>query len=157
MLMVMDPASAALTVGSELTVDCTRACALATPLRSAEHRQVVTHDRRNRIDQGTRTLEPLGASPRRSVSALASLLHREVRESQHELFRGRVAAPRDLERAAAVGKKGKGAARDRFRTLRTDLAAEHSTQRGAGVLQLDTHALRDGIELEGVHGDVGAS
>src|SRR5688572_10720386 len=49
MLMAMDPASAALTDGSELTVDRTLACALATPLRSAGHRQVVTHNRRNRI------------------------------------------------------------------------------------------------------------
>src|SRR5688572_26962924 len=94
---------------------------------------------------------------RRSVTALASLFYCEVRESQHEPFRSRAAAPWDLERAAAVRKKGKGARRDRFRTARTDLAAEHSAERGADILKLDADALRDGIELEGVHGDVRAS
>ena len=56
-LIAIEPASAALTVGIELTVECTLACALATPARSAEHPQVATYDRRNRIGNGTGTLE----------------------------------------------------------------------------------------------------
>src|SRR5687768_5787998 len=100
-LIAIEPASAALTVGIELTVECTLACALATPARSAEHPEVATHNRRNRIGNGTRTLE-LQLRTRRSVSALGSLLHREVREPQHEFLRRRVVAPRDVERTAAV-------------------------------------------------------
>src|SRR5690349_11280231 len=56
MLTAMDPATAALAVGSVLTVDRTLACALATPARSAEPTHWAMDDRRNRMVVGAKAL-----------------------------------------------------------------------------------------------------
>lgn len=124
---VIAPASAALSTGIVLTVDCTFACALAAPVRSAELESATRHEGSNRmmVDTGTPN-ESEAKAGTRSLSALASLLHGEVRESKDELLGRRVFGPRDLESALAMREQRERTAGNRLLAIHTHLAAQHA-------------------------------
>lgn len=126
-MLIPVAAAAAVNVGSVLTVECTLACALTTPVRSAELARLKRHDRRNHIGEegeSQTTYEQVRGAG--SSTALASLLHREICESQHDLFRREAFVPWDFEHAPAVREQRERTAGNRFTSGSTELTAQHS-------------------------------
>src|SRR5262245_23499227 len=83
-----------------------------------------------------------------SISALASLLHREIPKPKHELLWRRIAVPRDLESSLTVREQRERTARDWLLSVDTDFAAQHSAKRCACVFHFDMRPFRNRVEFE---------